>query len=164
MKVGDCEVYTSPHWNTLSATPVTHQVIAYLSAVEIKMVLTLRLSQVLLVLNRLPPMYERDIVVRLDIPRKCHFQKHDPKILLLNFFLTKEAVWGFWNGGCGGVVEGSLLFISFFLNRPSIWFWWKVLKRKSTRLVISFKVQHLKGQHLGGLLAGYSLLTDLIFF
>ena len=43
-------------------------------------------------------------------------------------------------------------------------FYGKVLKRKSTRLVVSFKVQHLKGQHLAGLLAGYSLLTDLIFF
>ena len=93
VKVGDCEVYTSPNWNTLSATPVPHQVIAYLSAVEIKMVLTLRLSQVLLVLKRLPPMYERDIVVRLDnIPRKCQLQRPEHKILLLNFFLTKEAV------------------------------------------------------------------------
>ena len=92
MKVGDCEVYTSPHWNTLSATPVSHQVVAYLSVEEIKKVLTLSLSQVLLVLKGLPPMYERDIVVRLAIQRKCQFQKPENKILLLNFSLTKEAV------------------------------------------------------------------------
>jgi len=44
VKVGECEVYTSPHWNNLTAKAVPHQV--------------------LLVCRRLPPMYERDMMVR----------------------------------------------------------------------------------------------------
>lgn len=85
VKVGDCEVYTSPHWNTLSATPVSHQV--------------------LLVLKGLPPMYERDIVVRKQ----------------------------FEDFGTVDAVE-----------------WWKVLKRKSTRLVISFKEESVALSLIGG--------------
>jgi len=44
VKVGECEVYTSPHWKNLTARAVPHQV--------------------LLVCRRLPPIYERDMVVR----------------------------------------------------------------------------------------------------
>jgi len=44
VKVGECEVYTSPHWTNLTGRAVPHQV--------------------LLVCRGLPPMFERDMVVR----------------------------------------------------------------------------------------------------